>query len=249
MPDKREHRGPHPKDRQLFAASAIARLQQAAHDFSLLLSRSYNSDSALKFVGDHFQLEQRQRLALARACCSDAQKGSRVAKKCTLAELGGRPVSVDGFNALITLEAALGGGIVLCSRDNSHRDLASVHGTYKHVSETGRAIDLLCDTLTKAAPASVCIYLDSPVSNSGRLAGMLRAKIASQELGWQVELVRNADREVIGVGRVVASSDAWVLDAAEAWLDLPGELLQTALRQTWLVDFRDNAGEPNENLS
>ena len=56
--------------------------------------------------------------------------------------LRGRPLRIDGFNLILTLESALGGGIVLGGRDGCYRDLASVHGTYRRVEETRPALDL-----------------------------------------------------------------------------------------------------------
>ena len=52
MPDHRKHRGPHPEDKQLFAAEQCPRLREAANDLAWLLNRGYASTSALKIVGD-----------------------------------------------------------------------------------------------------------------------------------------------------------------------------------------------------
>src|SRR5690606_28624071 len=168
MPDKRTHRGPHPKDREAFRCEHIAKLRRAVLDYSYLLSQNYNSNSALELVGNHFQLTRRERMALSRASCSDAALARRHAHKLKVFELKGRHVAVDGFNCLITVEVMLSGGVVLLCRDGAHRDLASVHGTYRHVFSTPRALALLCDVLAANAPQSVTWYLDSPVSNSGK---------------------------------------------------------------------------------
>lgn len=239
MPDKRKHRGPHPRDRQLFSREQAARLREAASDYAWLLSRGYKDEAALKLVGDRFQLVQRQRVALARSCCSRDAARARLQRRLPLSGLCGRQVAVDGFNCLITAEVLLSGGVALRCLDGSTRDLASVHGTYRRVSETTPAFERLCATLATSEPLSVTWYLDSPVSNSGKLAQALR--LGFERLGhpWNVELVPNADREVVKHGVVAASSDRWILDTAEAWVDLPGELPETAEPTAWLLDFRN----------
>jgi len=209
-------------------------------DYCWLLTRGYSSDAALKLVGDHFQLAARQRLALVRGGCSNLANVRRKAQRVELEALAGRHVAVDGFNCLITVEAALSGGVVLCAVDGSHKDLASVHGTYRHVSETPEALNQLCDTLSRQNPAQVVWYLDSPVSNSGRLAKLMRKSFEAKGLSWSVELVKDADRALQQSRAVAASSDGWVMDEAAGWLDLAGATLRRAAPNAWVVDLRPN---------
>ena len=81
MPDKREHRGPHPSDAKLFAADKIPDIRDALTDYSLLLTKGYGDKGALKLVGDRFSLTERQRLAVMRSSCSDEQLDSRKKKE------------------------------------------------------------------------------------------------------------------------------------------------------------------------
>lgn len=236
MPDTRTHRGPHPSDRKLFASECLAKLREAMADYCWLLTRGY-SDAALKLVGDHFQLAERQRIALKRGGCSKPAADRRRARRVELGELAGQRLGVDGFNCLITVEAALSGGVVLRGVDGSHRDLASVHGTYRHVSETPRALHHLCATLAAARPETVTWFLDSPVSNSGRLATLMRESFEEQALSWNVELVKNADRSLQEARAIAASSDGAVLDASEAWVDLAGATVLQSVPEAWIVDL------------
>jgi len=237
MPDTRTHRGPHPSDPKLFAGERLPELREAMADYCWLLTRDYSSDAALKLVGDRFQLAERQRMALKRGGCSARAAEQRKAKRVELDALAGQSLGVDGFNCLITVEAALSGGVVLRSIDGSHRDLASVHGTYRDVSETVDALRLLCTTLNAARPRAVTWYLDSPVSNSGRLATLMRESFEVEGLSWDVELVKNADRSLQEAGVVAASSDGWVLDSTPGWLDLTGATVQAAVPDAWVVDL------------
>lgn len=237
MPDTRAHRGPHPKDRVWFAPEQLDSLREAHRDYAWLLSRDYSAEAALKLVGDRFQLTARQRMALARSACSESAAARRRAKRIELSNLKGRAVAVDGFNCLITLEAALSGGIVLCAHDGSRRDLSSVHGTYRHVEETDAAATALTNALETGDPDSVVWYLDSPVSNSGKLATRLRTLFEARELTWHVALVKNADQAIKQSGAVAASSDGWVLDAAPAWIDLVGAAIKNSVPEVWSVDL------------
>ncbi len=110
MPDKRTHRGPHPADEKLFAPKAIGNLRSAVGDFSLLLTKGYAQKSALKLVGDRFSLTERQRLAVMRSACSDEQLASRSERRVATEDFAGQSLAVDGYNVLITIEAAMSGG-------------------------------------------------------------------------------------------------------------------------------------------
>jgi hypothetical protein len=69
-------------------------------------------------------------------------------------------VIVDGFNLMITVEAGLSAGPLLLCRDECMRDLSSVHGSYRSVHETDRAICLVGELLQKPEGFSVLWLLD-----------------------------------------------------------------------------------------
>ena len=143
MPDKRAHRGQHPSDAVLFAADKIPDIRLAVSDYSLLLSKGYAEKSALKLVGDRFVLTERQRLAVMRGACSDQQRASRKSRQLKIEQIAGQAIAIDGYNLLITIEAAMSNGLIFRGRDGCCRDLASIHGTYHKVSETQPAIELI----------------------------------------------------------------------------------------------------------
>ena len=94
----------------------------------------------------------------------------------------------------------------------------------------------LTNALEAAHPDSVVWYLDSPVSNSGKLATRLRALFEARGLNWRVALVRNADHAIRDSEAVAASSDSWVLDVAPAWVDLVGAALDASVPEAWSID-------------
>src|SRR6266849_2050494 len=159
-PDIRKHRGAHPEDKKLFAAEQLPVLRSAVSELSWLLTRDYSLKGGLKLVGDRYILTDRQRLAVARAACSDQSKERRAAALVNAGKVAGQALIVDGFNLIITVEAALSGGLLMLCRDGCIRDLSSVHGSYRAVSETDTAIQLIGEALEVLQPKSVDWVLD-----------------------------------------------------------------------------------------
>ncbi len=242
MPDRRANRGPHPQDAELFAAACLPRLRAAVADMCWLLSRGYASASALKLVGDRYALTARQRLAVARAACPDTALASRAARCAAPHDVAGRPLAIDGYNVLTTIEAALAGGVVLLAADACMRDLASMHGTWRKVAQTERAIALVGQTLCQLRVAECRWLLDSPVSNSGRLKTRLLAAAAQHRWPWQVELVFNPDAELAKTSSLVATADSVILDRCGTWLNLARYVVETAVPNAWVVDLSAAAG-------
>jgi hypothetical protein len=233
------HRGAHPKDQRLFAPAESSALQGAVADLSWLLSRGYPAAASLKLVGDHFALKERQRLAVARAACSDQQRAARERTCLPLESINGQNLLIDGFNIIVTTEAALSGGVLIRCRDGCVRDMSSVHGSYRSVAETEDAIRLISLTILNAKPASALWLLDQPVSNSGRLAQRIRELAAEYNWPWSVEVVMNPDKVLRSSDQIVITSDSNILDSVKAWINL-GEILVT--RQSpgaWIVDLSD----------
>jgi hypothetical protein len=237
MPDKRTHRGPHPADAKLFAAAVISDLRSALADFSLLLTKDYAAKSALKLVGDRFSLTERQRLAIMRSACSDQQLTSRRSREVKLGELSGKPIAVDGYNVLITIEAAMSGACVFKGRDGCFRDLASIHGTYRKVTETIPAVQLIGQFL-KEYNVDDCLWLlDSPVSNSGRLKTLIGELIRKNNWKWEVELLISPDAKLIKTDLTAASSDSVVLDGCKRWVNLARAIIEEKVPEARLVDL------------
>lgn len=237
MPDKRTHRGPHPADAKLFAAEAIADLRLALADFSLLLTKGYAEKSALKLVGDRLSLTQRQRLAVMRSACSDQQLASRKEAEVNIGDLAGQPIAIDGYNALITIEAAMSGGIIFKGRDGCFRDLASIHGTYRRVTETIPAVQLIGEFLKKIGAAEALWLLDSPVSNSGRLKTLIVELAEKSRWNWQVRLSLSPDAELIKTDRIVATTDSVILNACKRWANLTTEIITRKLTSARVIDL------------
>lgn len=238
-PDKRQHRGAHPADRELFAEVNLSRLRAATSELSWLLSRGYAMKATLKLVGDQYSLTERQRLAVSRAACTEAQRESRGARCLPALRIENEYLFVDGFNLIITVEAALGGGLLILCRDECIRDLSSVHGSYRSVMETDRAIGLVGDTLECLKPKAVRWFLDRPISNSGRLARRLRDLAEEHNWSWSVDVVFNPDAEILSSDGIVVTSDSLILDRAARWVNLNRYLVEKYLTESWVIDLRN----------
>ena len=241
MPDARTHRGAHPEDARDFRPELAGTLRRAVAELSYLLSRDYAEQAALKLVGDRHQLTARQRMAVMRGACADRGLALRSANQRPLSAIAHAAVALDGFNCLITVEALLAGAPVFIGRDGAMRDLASVHGTYRRVEETERAIELLAEQLCAARVSAVDVYLDRPVGNSGRLRARFEAGLLARGLAVTVQLADRVDHVLLSLGVPIASSDSFILERGP-WFDLPSAIA----RVHRLGDFRIDFGEVPE---
>ena len=241
MPDKRTHRGAHPEDARLFDRDQHPRLRDAVAHVSWLLTRGYAQPSAMKLVGDRFNLDARQRTAVMRCACSDQALVARRARELQPVDIRGRAILIDGYNVLTTAEMALGGGVILVGRDGAVRDMASIHGSYRKVEETRPAIELIGRTLASLGIARATWYLDAPVSNSGRLKVIIRDIDQSHGWDWTVEIVPNPDAILSQSPEPVATADSAILDGCAAWFNLAAAVVGAAPR-AWLIDMGNAAG-------
>ena len=215
----------------------LPRLQEAVTDFSMLLTKGYAQKSALTLVGDRFSLTQRQRLAVMRGACSDQQLQSRLQHRVPIDALLRQPIAIDGYNLLITVEAAMSGGLIFKGRDGCFRDLASIHGTYRKVEETVPAVQLIGAFLTDIRITQALWLLDSPVSNSGRLKTLIAQLARENNWSWEIRLTISPDAELSKMDGIVVSTDSVILDACQRWANLAAEMIAHDLPAAAIIDL------------
>ncbi|MBP6834613.1 MAG: DUF434 domain-containing protein [Deltaproteobacteria bacterium] len=235
------HRSPHPEDATLFAPSRLPALQRAVEEVCWMLGRGYPMSLAVRAAGDRHQLEQRARLAVARAAASPEDVASRARRCLDVAELAGRSLDVDAFNVLITLELALGGGPLFVCADGPLRDLAGMRGSYRLAVETEGAIDLLGAALARWSVARCALWIDAPVSNSGRLRSLIEERAGAWGVETRLEMVPDADTAMRG-RELVASADAIVIDASPRWCNLARAIVERDLPTAWRVPLAEGMG-------
>jgi hypothetical protein len=212
-----------------------------------LLDRGYVAPSALKLVGDRYELRQRQRIAIGRCACSRTAAENRERRRIGPESLSGKELWLDGYNILTTLEAALAGGVVLVARDGCYRDMASMHGSYRKVAETLPALRLVGELTAEWKVQSLRWFLDSPVSNSGRLKRFIRDVAAEAGWNWNVELARNPDLILAETAQTVVSADSAVLDRCGPWLNLARIIVSERVPKANLVDL-SGGGSTSEEI-
>lgn len=160
---------------------------------------------------------------------------ARTAKRVAPSDAAGRAIGVDGFNVLMTVESALGGALVFRGRDGCYRDIAGVHGSYRKIAETLPALVAVGETL-ESIGAGPCTWLfDRPVSNSGRLAALVRDLARERAWPWTVDLVFNPDAVLRDGSDLVASADGAVIERAPGWINLARVVVDRRIHDAWIV--------------
>ncbi|MDF1816369.1 MAG: DUF434 domain-containing protein [Verrucomicrobiales bacterium] len=240
MPDSLKRRGKHPQDEAAFHQDCVPRLLAASADLAWLKSRGYADPSSLKLVGDRYHLNSRQRTAVARSTCSDQQLQSRRERLIPHSDIKDRTVYIDGFNLLTSIEAYLGQGILLIGRDGVLRDMSSMHGNYRVLEDTKKAIDVVHRFLAPFQPGTLHWLLDQPVSNSGRLKSILLQTSASFPV--EVELVPDPDKILRDLTtsdkNPCITADSGILDHCGYWLNTAREITSSlSFGDRIVIDF------------
>lgn len=216
-------------DAQEFASVVLPRLKKAGAEVSYLIDRGYSRDTAISFVGNHYQFTERQRLLLARSVSGDIARTRREEKCLALDNLQGKSVVIDGFNTVITLEVALSKSLVVRGQDHTVRDLAGLHGTYRLIDKTPQAINLILSTLEVYGTDSAKFLFDKQVSNSGQVASLVRSLGENYAVKVSAETCENVDAVLSGLAQIV-TSDSVILDACDSWFNLLGHIVDDLQR-------------------
>lgn len=230
-------RGASPNDEKEFRGQALEKLFRAGQDLQYLLDQGYKIKGASTFVGNHYLLSERQRLALTRSVSSKAAIQSRKDRE-LLKIPAGSVVNIDGFNTIITLEVALSDSLLLSCMDGTIRDLAALRGTYRVIDKTERALFLMGKMLERYEIAKAVIYLDSPVSNSGRLKQKILEIWEEFRFEVQVEVIHNVDTVLEKLENVI-TSDAIILDKCKGWINLNKKILEEMMEDCTCIDLSD----------
>ena len=210
-------RGFVPEDEKDFSPAALENLRTAAGHIEYLINEGYDLKQASVFVGNHFLLSERQRLAITRSLATEDQLKSRREKEKT--DLAHGEAWIDGFNTIITLEVLLSGSVLFLGMDGTIRDLAALRGTYRIIPETASAVRVLLDALREMHAGCAHILLDEPVSNSGRLKALISEIGENGPLALDIRIMRDVDRALWEKENVI-SSDSIILDHCKSWGNL-----------------------------
>ncbi len=217
-----KHRGLAPEDKIFFEAGRLEKLRQAVDDLTYLLRRGYAQKAAAELVGNHYQLMARERLALIHAAWECESRRLPIRPE----DLQGRKFCIDGFNVLITLETALGGGILIRAVDGCYRDIANVHGNYTFRIETEEALTLAAKAIKALSVEEATWYFDRPVSNSGCVATLINEMAQRLKAPMHAKTADKVDARLTACTNVVVTADAAILDSGVEWFDLAGWIIE-----------------------
>ena len=223
-------RGYVPEDERNFSISALETMRIASRHINYLINEGYDLKSASTFVGNHFLLSERQRLAIVRSLATKEQLETRMGKE----KETGTEVWVDGFNMIITLEVLFCDSILFTCMDGTIRDLAALRGTYRIIPETTDATSMLLDVLLEAGAESIHILLDESVSNSGRLKALIADIGEKYPFTLDIQILKDVDRELYGKENVI-TSDSVILDNCKSWINLTPRCLEKHGKQALKV--------------
>lgn len=229
-------RGFDPSDSKIFSKANLVKLKTAQEEVQWLLDRGYKIKQVIEFVGNHYLLSSRERMALHRTTSPTVQYEYRKSKMLPLDNAKDGCLFIDGFNLIITLEVALSGSPILLGKDQVMRDLAGLRGTYRIIDKTEIALNLMGKTFEALSVPMVKIFLDAPVSNSG----MLRSKILECSKFWnipvEVELINKVDTVLSGGERII-TSDSIILDKCKSWFNLSRKIIEDYIKDAWVIDL------------
>ena len=210
-------RGYVPTDEKEFVKKK-KKLKSAGTDLYYLINRGYPIKSASVFIGNHYLLSERQRMALVRSVSPEERIRDRKAKEKPRLEEGAA-LFIDGFNTIISLEIAFSGSTLLMCMDGTVRDLAGLRGTYRLIDKTDRAILAVRRVLEEERVKTAHFLLDAPVSNSGRLKEAIAAGFAGSPVRVEFSVINDVDKQLYGKDNVI-TSDAIILDQCASWFNL-----------------------------
>jgi len=235
------HRGADPEDERSFGTPRHAGLRQATADLCWLLDHGYGIKSATELVGDRFHLTRRQRNAVARCACSEADRQRRLSHCIRPEQLRGEELWLDGLNVLTAVETALGGGVILVGHDGCCRDVAGVFSNYHKVAETLPALRAIGRYTSQCGVSKCRWWLDKPVSNSGRLKRILQEMATEAGWPWELDLVADPDRVLATAAQIISTSDHAILDRCQRWFNLSREVIATEVPEARVVDLRSGS--------
>lgn len=191
--------------------------QEASEDLRYLLNRGYRKSYALTFICNHYQLQKEDRPFLARTIFSEEEARSIRQKKVHLEDIQGEDIAIDGYNVLISTEAALTGDTIICD-DSVVRDIKGVFGNYTMTEFTHQALQEIFTVLTMYSPQTATFYFDQQASHSGDLCSFVREH-------FPCKTAKHVDLVLARLNLITATSDSILIRKLDHFIDIPFEIL------------------------
>lgn len=202
------------------AQKILSRLESPIIEFRFLLDRGYKRTHALRFVGEHHQLESTHRNVLERVVFPEEEARKRKKHLVSAKDLSGQDIVIDGFNILISLDCLKTQAPLFLADDGVYRDIAARKGI-KNLQTIRENLTMLCELFSTLGVNQVLFIFDQQVSRSGEIAALTRAVIKETALVGQGITEPQTDRAVINASEkaVVCSSDRVIIDGSPRVFD------------------------------
>ncbi|MEA3282870.1 MAG: DUF434 domain-containing protein [Euryarchaeota archaeon] len=196
----------------------------AAEDIRHLLSRGYPRTGVIRFVSDHYRLENRDRHILMRVVVEPVVAALRIRKRIPCIEIKDKDIMVDGYNVIISTESVISGESVFLCDDGFIRDIRGVFRNYKNPVE-GVCRQIL-EILSECKPDSVTFLFDAQISKSGMLARYIRGLLPKYSLSGDARTSKHVDFDLKHCDMIVATGDGNIIDEVRSAVDIPGRILE-----------------------
>ncbi len=202
---------------------------EAAKDLRFLLERGYPKESAVTFIGNHYQLRLLERDVIFRGVFTKGVVLKRKRKCVQPADLAGARLVIDGYNCLITLESAIRGLPVFKADDGFIRDASRVFRGFRQTEKTRTAWKLIERMLVDYPPEKTVVLLDKPMSRSGDLAVRIRKWMKLSGISGTCITVKRVEKSMLRLDGIKASADSAIIDDAQRAFDLSGHIITRRL--------------------
>jgi len=201
-------------------------LLTAGREYLWMLDHNYPQKGSLKLVGDKFKLTRDMRQVLYRGI-SAAEQAQRRRAMIGMVQAGDL-VLIDVYNVLFTINNYLLGKPVFISNDGLLRDAGEMRGRIHNKPVFSRAIEMMLEMLAEWEGAMFNLYLDEPVSFSGRLSIELSKDMVQLGIEGEAWAVPSPDHMLKNEkSDAICTSDTAILDHYHGCVaDLPRLILE-----------------------
>ncbi len=243
----REENGPKQSVHRFLTSNHLSIIFQ---DVAYLLNRGYDKRKVIDFVASRYLLNWESRNFIFRTMSSDEHANKIMIKLMTIDQLKNKKLGLDGFNILITLKEMIQGNPVFLCYDGVIRDICGNYGKFLLDDVGYKAMKLFSTVLASFSLKKFRLFLDQPVSHSGKVAECLRdelrntlikqkgsTKFSTSSIENSIITVRSPDHELKQFD-LVASHDSIVMERPEGIFDIPHHIIRTKLLTPKVVDIR-----------
>lgn len=185
-------------------------LKEAIKDYRYLLDKNYPYSASIKLVGDKYMLTGTERSILYRGVSSSLSASHKFKKKIKLINQG--TLFIDTHNILFTLANYLLGRCIFIADDGFLRDTGELHGRLSNTKILDQTFELLTKFFVSYSHREFILYLDQPVSNSGKLSQKFNEFFKTKNIKGCSSTIYSPDNKLINIQHgIICTSDSVII--------------------------------------